>query len=214
MRFWDREREVEDLKAYFESEPNAILFLYGPKSSGKTTVLKEAVNRLRKEKKALFFEQYRVLWFDLRAKMISSYENVVDMLFAGRDEYVEERVEEERLKSGVEPVVAVEQRLYTRIRERKIDPFEWLEGEMKRGSKRVVVVFDELQRLKWVYMNGEGQRPVVNELFNFFVRITKVEHLAHVVWQRLTLSSSRRYTKTLRFRSVRNTSYWTILTRR
>jgi AAA+ ATPase superfamily predicted ATPase len=26
-----------------------------------------------------------------------------------------------------------------------------------------------------------NQRPVVNELFNFFVRITKVEHLAHVV---------------------------------
>ena len=30
-------------------------------------------------------------------------------------------------------------------------------------------------------MNGEGQRPVVDELFNFFVRVSKVKHLAHVV---------------------------------
>ena len=168
MRFWDREKEVEYLKAYLESEPNAILFLYGPKSSGKTTVLEEVINRLRKEKKALFFERFRVLWFDLRAKMISSYESVVDMLFAGKDEFVEERIKEYRLKGGVEPVIAVEQKLYERIRERRIDPFEWLEGELRKEGKRVVIVFDELQRLRWVYMNSpSNQRPVVGELFNF-----------------------------------------------
>ncbi len=41
MKFWDREKEKEELKAYLKSEPNAILFVYGPKSSGKSTLLKK-----------------------------------------------------------------------------------------------------------------------------------------------------------------------------
>ena len=36
--FIDRNREMADLRNYLKGEPNSILFLYGPKSSGKTTV--------------------------------------------------------------------------------------------------------------------------------------------------------------------------------
>ena len=38
MKFWDREKERKWLKHYLLTEPNAILFVYGPKSSGKTTL--------------------------------------------------------------------------------------------------------------------------------------------------------------------------------
>ena len=44
-----------------------------------------------------------------------------------------------------------------------------------------VIVFDELQKLKDIYLNGESQRPLIKELFNFFVRLTKVLHLSHVI---------------------------------
>ncbi len=44
-----------------------------------------------------------------------------------------------------------------------------------------MIVFDELQKLKDIYLNGGNQRPLVKELFNFFVRLTKVLHLAHVI---------------------------------
>ena len=57
-----------------------------------------------------------------------------------------------------------------------------MEGVIKskeKKGKRVVIVFDELQRLKDVYINGE--RKFVSELFNFFVRLTKILHLAHVI---------------------------------
>ncbi|MCK5231443.1 MAG: hypothetical protein KAR13_14315, partial [Desulfobulbaceae bacterium] len=35
--FINREKEMADLRSYLASEPNSILFLHGPKSSGKTT---------------------------------------------------------------------------------------------------------------------------------------------------------------------------------
>ncbi|MCD6363040.1 MAG: ATP-binding protein, partial [Synergistetes bacterium] len=38
MKFWNREKEIKWLKKYLQTEPNAILFIYGPKSSGKSTL--------------------------------------------------------------------------------------------------------------------------------------------------------------------------------
>ena len=57
-----------------------------------------------------------------------------------------------------------------------------MEEERAKGL-RPIIVFDELQNLKKeVYINGDArQRPLVRELFNFFVRITKILHLAHVI---------------------------------
>jgi AAA+ ATPase superfamily predicted ATPase len=40
--FIDRE-EVKFLKEFFEKEPSRILFLYGPKSTGKTTLIEYVI---------------------------------------------------------------------------------------------------------------------------------------------------------------------------
>jgi hypothetical protein len=48
----------------------------------------------------------------------------------------------------------------------------------KNGIKPIIII-DELQALKEVYMNGE--RQLINELFNFFVAMTKESHLAHII---------------------------------
>ncbi len=37
--FINREKEMAELRNYLEGRPNSILFLYGPKSSGKTTLM-------------------------------------------------------------------------------------------------------------------------------------------------------------------------------
>lgn len=66
MRFWDREREIRELKGIIESEPNSILFVYGPKSSGKSTLVEKVIEEIREEKKELFFDKYQIYWFDLR----------------------------------------------------------------------------------------------------------------------------------------------------
>ena len=178
MEFWDREKEIGYLKRYIQSEPNAILFVYGPKSSGKSTLLMKVVEKLSKRKR--FLNWYKVYWFDLRGKFISSYENVVDMFFMER-EVLEDVEEESGMKLNVLSFITVESRVKEHMKRKRLDPFEYMERVLKK-NKRNVIVFDELQKLKEVYLNSpSNQRPLVKELFNFFVRLTKVLHLSHVI---------------------------------
>ncbi len=46
-------------------------------------------------------------------------------------------------------------------------------------GKRPVLIIDELQKLKNIYFNGN--KSLLNELFNLFVSLTKMEHLCHVI---------------------------------
>ena len=46
MKFYNREKELNYLKNYVQLEPNSILFVYGPKSSGKSTVMRRVIKEL------------------------------------------------------------------------------------------------------------------------------------------------------------------------
>jgi len=181
VKFWDRKKEVEYLKRYIQSEPNAILFVYGPKSSGKSTLLYHVVSELSKRKG--FVKKYDVFWYDLRGRLISSYKDVIDIFFKMEDTETGKFISsvESETSFGI-PVIA-NFKIRTSMREefysKLADPFEYMEAVLMKGKKRHIIVFDELQRLKDVYINGE--RKVVDALFNFFVRLTKVLHLAHVI---------------------------------
>ena len=61
MNFWDREKEKKWLKHYFLTEPNAILFVYGPKSSGKTTILMNTLEEMP-------FDELKVYWYASRGR--------------------------------------------------------------------------------------------------------------------------------------------------
>ena len=56
MRFWDREKEVKDLKAHIESEPNSILFVYGPKSSGKSILAMKIMEDMKEQVHSYFYD--------------------------------------------------------------------------------------------------------------------------------------------------------------
>ncbi len=177
MKFWNREKEKKWLKHYLLTEPNAILFVYGPKSSGKTTLLMKVVEELPKEK----FIYY---WFDLRERLITNYKDVVEVFFLD-EEAAKEVIENERgIDTGIMSFFKISFKRKKLIEERRIDPFRYMADMMRKDleeGKRPVVVFDELQKLKDIYLNGGSQRPLIKELFNFFVRLTKVLHLAHVI---------------------------------
>ena len=176
MKFWNREKEKEWLKRYLQTEPNAILFVYGPKSSGKTTLLMKVVEELPRD-------SFIYYWYDLREELISDYDSVIKIFFTPKGWLKE-------LVSAVKPkinlgVFEIEPHVMEEMRRKERKPFtemrKRLEEERNRGQMPVIV-FDELQKLREVYMNGDArQRPLVRELFNFFVRITKVLHLAHVI---------------------------------
>ena len=67
MKFINRTKEMADLKAYFTQEPNALLFVYGPKSSGKSTLLQKMVTELPHDQFTINFMNLReVLIYDFR----------------------------------------------------------------------------------------------------------------------------------------------------
>ena len=64
----------------------------------------------------------------------------------------------------------------------KKNAFKVMEDQLRKAHKRgirPIIILDEIQILKEIYMNGE--RMLLDELFNFFVGLTKETHLAHVV---------------------------------
>ncbi len=182
MRFWDREKEKAWLKRYLQTEPNAILFVYGPKSSGKSTLMYQVVKELSRRKR--FVKRYDVYWYDLRGIMIRSYGDIVDIFFDPESKEGQKVIRDAEVYLGIPNIAGfrVGKKVYEELRGREIDPFRYMEAVLMRSGKRHIVVFDELQKLKDVYLNGDSkQRPLVKELFNFFVRLTKVLHLAHVI---------------------------------
>ena len=175
MKFWNREKEKKWLKHYLLTEPNAILFVYGPKSSGKTTLLMKVVEELPKDK----FIYY---WFDLREKFITGYESVVEMFFKKKG-WLENFIKAVKPKINL-GVFELEPEVLSGIKNKETDPFEEMRKRLEEDRAKglvPVIVFDELQKLKDIYLNGGSQRPLVKELFNFFVRLTKVLHLSHVI---------------------------------
>jgi len=64
MSYWDRERETSDLVKHIDGVPNSILFVYGPKSSGKSTTMMKVISDSGKDK--VFF------YYDLRSKFITT----------------------------------------------------------------------------------------------------------------------------------------------
>ncbi len=68
--FISRQTEIEYLKKWVEEEPNQILFFFGPKSSGKTTLIyKFAEGFLGDESK------FSVKLFNLRKGLIVNYDD-------------------------------------------------------------------------------------------------------------------------------------------
>ena len=180
MKFWDREKEKKWLKHYLLTEPNAILFVYGPKSSGKTTLLMKVVEELADQDK--FLKEYDVYWYDLRGIVVGSYEDVLNIFFEDAESEALKEVERE-FGIGIPNVATfkVKRKVMEEIKRKEVDAFRYMERRMAYKGKRGIIVFDELQKLKDIYLNGESQRPLIKELFNFFVRLTKVLHLAHVI---------------------------------
>ena len=71
--FIDREEEIKFLKEFFEDKPSRILFLYGPKSTGKTTLIEYVIeNELFEDFKLFKSQKYNVKYINFRRKLIGN----------------------------------------------------------------------------------------------------------------------------------------------
>jgi len=179
--FINRQAEMEYLKKWIEEEPNQILFFFGPKSSGKTTLIyKFADGFLSDESK------FSVKLFNLREVLIVNYDDFLQRFFTLEDPQEKDstQIRQYNLK-----VFKLTVKMQQKIKDRQLDPFDVMKAELKdlnsKGIKPVIII-DELQALDFIYFNG--QRELIKELINFFVAMTKESHLCHVL-----LSSSDGY---------------------
>jgi len=178
VAFINRETELRDLRLFIDKEPSEILFIHGPKSSGKTTL--KLVEQLEKEQKI------DVKFLNLREVSTEfsddyNYRDFLHMLFS-----VEDKSDRKgKLSAGINVgVFKIDSEIDRKIKERRIEPFKIMKQEFirlrKKGIKPILII-DELQTLDKIYMNNGRDRRLIIELFNFFVALTKESHLAHII---------------------------------
>lgn len=179
--FINRQAEIEYLKKWVEEQPSQILFFFGPKSSGKTTLIYKFVEGFLSDE-----SNFSVKLFNLREVLIVNYDDFLQRFFALEDP-------QEKDSSQTRPynlkVFNLTVKTQQKIKDRQLDPFDVMKAELQalnsKGIKPVIII-DELQALDFIYFNS--QRELIKELINFFVAMTKESHLCHIL-----LSSSDGY---------------------
>ena len=186
MKYWkrtafiNREKELKDLEAYIDEEPEAILFLHGPKSSGKTTLLYKLLQQIEKVQKLdVKFLNLRKIYTEFSDEY--NYKDFLKMLFNVEDE--EEK--KGKLSGGINVgFFKINSEIEQKMQKGRVDPFKTMEKEfsqLHQNGVKPILIIDELQALDKVYMNNGRERRLIIELFNFFVAMTKESHLAHII---------------------------------
>jgi AAA+ ATPase superfamily predicted ATPase len=179
IEFHDREKEKQEIMNILDAEPSLITFVYGPINSGKTTLITHLIEELS--------DDYVVFYINLRTKFLASYDDFIESLF-------EMEVETDRtVRKGKETLaelissatkitgipITKEFIDYVFKDNKPKNAFSYmikLFEEVKKSGKQPVLILDELQKIGDVNMNG----PLIYELFNFFIDLTKELHLCHV----------------------------------
>jgi AAA+ ATPase superfamily predicted ATPase len=179
--FIDREEEIEFFVDWFSEAPQRILFVYGPKSSGKTTVIEYVIEKkLLRENKRKKKSEYWVKYLNLREALIASYGSFLDTFFVE----VKEEESEKEGRIGIN-VIGFKAEVLERVMKKQENLFKVFIRKIKEiadSGARPILIIDEIQKLRDVYIaNGNGERELLKEFLNFCVRLTKETHLCHVV---------------------------------
>ena len=174
VAFVNRTSELNYLNIFLNKRPSELLFVYGPKSSGKTTLLYRLVEQIEAGK------EFDVKFLNLRNILICNYDDFLRTMF--KTETLVETKEGTKRHYNLFGLFKLDAATEKSLKEKREDPFLVMKKELEKlngNGIRPVIIIDELQALQDIYVNG--QRQLINELFNFFVSITKESHLAHVI---------------------------------
>ena len=172
--FINRQHDLSFLKQWISEEPDNLLFIFGPKSSGKTTLLSHFIEQNMPD------NRYDIKHFNLREIFIVNYQHFIQTFFSIDYSKSKEDVKE-RWQYNLK-VFNLTVDTLKGLEEKSLDPFAVMKQELQKTAEkgiRSVIIIDELQALEGIYLNG--QRELLKELFNFFVAMTKESHLCHVM---------------------------------
>jgi len=192
MKFFNREKEINEILLILEEEPNNIYFIYGPLNSGKSTLIREVItNRLDKSKYIPFF-------IDFRTRNILNVDSFIECLFEVDEkskiddfrEYAKSLADllvkgsGEISKYYLGMPIKIPKPFFDRIfskRDKSADVYQYIEylfAKLNEKGKKPILIFDELQMIREITLNGN--RLLLWSLFQFLVALTKVQHLCHV----------------------------------
>ena len=172
--FINREKELEELFHWINRSPQQIIFIYGPKSSGKTSLLNKFIE------KHLSTKHFSIKHFNLREMLIANYSDFIQAFF--EVDYSKTSGDVKQKKEYNLKLFKLSKEIKKSLENRSLDPFVVMKKELEKivqKGKQPVIIIDELQALEDIYING--QRDLLKELFNFFVALTKESQLCHVI---------------------------------
>ena len=168
--FINRKKEIRDIEKYLSNTPDSVLFVYGPKSTGKSTLLSKVINNSDVKK-------YAINYLNLRRVIIYNFRSFLDVFFQkSKKQKAKELISGFTLNMGFFQVGIDDNEILEK------NAFKIMEEqirEAKRKGIQPVIIIDEIQLLKNIYLNGE--RYLLDEIFNLFIGLTKETHLCHVI---------------------------------
>ncbi len=177
--FVDRTNEIKFFMDRFEELSERILWIYGPKSAGKTTLIEYIIeNKLFED-----FENqkpkngYWVKYINLRGKLLANYSMFLDTFIKPKKEDLEYKLGA-RINIGI---IKLEAQKLSQVKDKSLDLFDAILEELDNIAKtqKPIIIIDEIQTLQDIYINGE--KELIKEFLNFCVRLTKELHIAHVL---------------------------------
>ncbi|MHC1575661.1 MAG: ATP-binding protein [Candidatus Methanogasteraceae archaeon] len=177
IEFHDRGREAKEIMDILGSEPSLITFVYGPINSGKTTLVNHLLGQLP--------DEYVPFYVNLRGRFITGYEDFLNVLFEideggvidNVSEYAQSLIKDLKILSGIPIPLNLFEQIFEK-KDKSKDMFKYIERFFDEMSKKrvPVLIIDELQVIGDLKIDG----LLIYKLFNFFIRLTKEKHLAHV----------------------------------
>ena len=176
--FVDREKEIKLFMDRFQTRPERILWIYGPKSAGKTTLIEYIIeNELFEDFEHLKPKNgFWVKYVNLRGKLITNYNMFLDTFIKPQEEL--EDIVSARINIGILELKV--QRLL-KVKNKSLDLFDAMLEQINdiAKTKKPIIIIDEIQTLQDIYVNGE--KELIKEFLNFCVRLTKELHLVHIL---------------------------------
>ncbi|MDQ7033031.1 MAG: ATP-binding protein [Desulfonauticus sp.] len=169
--FVNREKEIQFFLNYFKQKPERVMWVYGPKSTGKTTLIEYIIENYLLEDK-----HYNIKYINFRRVLISSFDNFIDSILEEQDDEIQTELNRNYNFFGL---FRLEAKTLKKIKENKKNLFNYLLEEFRKEKGKNIFIIDEIQSLQDIYINGN--KKLLSEFLNFCVALTKETHLSHVL---------------------------------